>query len=238
METIILSYEGYLTEEKLIQLFKDLEKQINNIKVKINARISEEFKRFKGDIIVNDYYFIEFDGYQHYTKSSIFNRDSIKNAIWELQYKKVIRIPYFVQLTDETFNYYFKDLIKSLKLKIKIESDYPHGFIDKKAILPADFCSVGERRFLYEIYYLPEKVWIDIYDSLFNKIIEKEEAAEVISLNMREFDQTKEIINDWKSELPEAFKIIMDTIFEIKTGISPSEKKKRRKKKNKQETCN
>ena len=61
---------------------------------------------------------------------------------------------------------------------------------------------------------------IDIYVSLFDKIIEKEEAAEVISLNMREFDQTKKTIEHWKSLVPEAFKIFMNTIFEVLKTLS------------------
>ena len=218
MKTIILSYRGYLTESKLIQLFKNLEKQTNNIKVETNISISDEYKRYKGDIIINNYYLIEFDSYQHYTKSSIFERDSIKDTLWELQNKKVIRLPYFVQLTDEAFNYYFKDMIKSLNLNIKINSDYQHGFIDKKAVLPADFCSLGERRFISEINNLPENIASEIVNSmLVQLIITNKTIQEIYSLNMREISPFNDTINNLRETNPNIIEDF-DIYFYLKTG--------------------
>ena len=57
--------------------------------------------RFRPDYR-NDFYkiTIEFDGYQHYTSSSVVYRDSLKDKIYQDSGYKCIRIPYFIQLSD------------------------------------------------------------------------------------------------------------------------------------------
>jgi hypothetical protein len=216
MKKTILSYEGYLTEPKLIQMFKELEKQCSQIKVEINKSISKEYKRYKGDIIINDYWLIEFDGYPHYTKSAVFERDDDKNYMWkDEQSKEVIRIPYFVQLTTETFNHYFKTLIDEFNLNIEIQSDYPHGFIDKKAILPADFCSVGERRFYKDIWNLPQNTFSDIINSLWNHLQDKT-AVRVFSIYMRENKEFKWVIDKAKEFYPEDRFILFNAFYELR----------------------
>lgn len=83
---------------------------------------------------------VEFDGYQHYTSSSYILTDQKKDEIYSGAGYRIIRIPYFVQLST--------DVIQNLfEIDFIINQVYPHGFIDKKAILPADFCELGIHRF-------------------------------------------------------------------------------------------
>ena len=204
MNIINLAYDGYLTEQKLIQLFKDLKEEYEGcckgfLDIKTNVKVG---KRYRTDIIVNDKYMIEFDGYQHYTSSSCIERDGLKDATWELEKEenRVIRIPYFVQLTTKTFNFFFKDIIENLNKTIEIKCNYEHGFIDKKAILPADFCTYGERRFIYEMQQLPSDVCGDIIISLINQL-EKKEAVEIFPLNIRQLNDFNEVYECIKKEL-------------------------------------
>ena len=201
MKTIKLSYDGYLNEQKLIQLFKDLEKQTNLIKVETNVKID----RYRGDIVINNYWLVEFDGYRHFNQSSVFTRNNNKNNYWEIvENKKYIRIPYFVQLTTEAFNFYFKELIETFELNIEIKCNYPHGFIDKKALLPADFCSVGERNFFNILYKLPTNIHDNIWDSMID-LLETKQAQEIFSLNMREVKELNSIFKYLEKTYPDAF---------------------------------
>jgi hypothetical protein len=109
---------------------------------------------------------IEFDGYQHYTKANIINRDKEKDRIYKKEGYKVIRIPYFVQLDSEVINNLFN-------IEIELATKYPHGFIanNNTMILPADYCELGIKRFkedLKRFYYIRE----DIVNSLRHKSIE------------------------------------------------------------------
>ena len=115
-------------------------------------------------------YFVEFDGLFHYTSSSNVMRDENKNKLCKDNNITLIRIPYFVQLTNDTYEHYFNFLKDDIK--VNIIQNFPHGFIDKKATLPADFCYLGTDRFISEVKSLPQNVRDDIIQSLKNKIIE------------------------------------------------------------------
>ena len=78
--------------------------------------------------------------------------------------QRVIRIPYWVQLTSETLLFYFK-------LRAEIIQDFPHGFITTK-FFPASFCSLGMKRFETELLSLPKNIKIDVLSSLRDRIEE------------------------------------------------------------------
>lgn len=79
---------------------------------------------------------VEFDGFTHYQKSEVQIRDVKKDRVYSNMGYKIIRIPYFVQLDNLTIDYFFGK-------NIKIENDYPHGFISPVCLLPADFNAKG-----------------------------------------------------------------------------------------------
>ena len=50
---------------------------------------------------------IEFDGLQHYTKPDIFQKDFKLTEVYEQLGYKVVRIPYFIQLTNKAVKIFF-----------------------------------------------------------------------------------------------------------------------------------
>lgn len=109
-----------------------------------------EDKIYKGYRFRPDFYIpekklvVEFDGYQHYTKSQILIKDLQKDKILENDNIRVVRIPYFIQLSTSVISHLFE-------IDFEYTQIFPHGFIDSKAILPADFCELGVDRFLDDL---------------------------------------------------------------------------------------
>ncbi len=91
---------------------------------------------------------VEFDGYSHYCKAKQIINDRKKDADYVTLGYRVVRIPYFVQWCTEIA----QELDPNAS---KVEQTYPHGFIDKKAILPADFCHMGLFKFLAALNLYP-----------------------------------------------------------------------------------
>jgi hypothetical protein len=90
---------------------------------------------------------VEFDGATHYTNPQVIRRDSIKNNLLAQQNIKIIRIPYFIQLTPDVISTLF-DIDNPPQLYT-----YPHGFVSsaQTMIFPSAFCMSGLRRFYDEL---------------------------------------------------------------------------------------
>lgn len=148
----MVKYEGYLTEQKLGTVLQGL-------KLKPQPQFS-----FPNSKLRYDYYcataklLVEFDGYQHYTKSSVIRTDQVKDLLAATNKVRLIRIPYFVQLTPVVSKY--------LRLP-EVSTDYGQGFISTAAscVLPEDFCLLGLQRFLKELKSLPKAVSREILES-------------------------------------------------------------------------
>lgn len=123
---------------------------------------------------------IEFDGYLHFTKSKTYIRDTNLNKQCKKDVIKILHIPYFIQLDEEIYELLFGSYIpinENIKLLLNGYM-YPHGFIDKKAILPSDFCLTGLKRFEYYLEYYKCKKR-DIITSLNQQIIQGKNVHEV-----------------------------------------------------------
>jgi len=185
---IILKYEDYLTEKKMIDIFKQLQYHVN-IDIKVNVKIGQ---RYRGDLVINDKYLVEFDGYRHYTDTSTILRDIYKDALW-LDLKednRVIRIPYFIQLDGGTLFNYFGELLEELNLSyedVEINNNYSHGFIDKKALLPANFCILGIRKFISD-YNRSNKYVREIIANSLIKWVESKDLIEIFPIIAEEYD--------------------------------------------------
>jgi hypothetical protein len=169
MKQINLKYEGYLTETKLYDIICDFCQQVG-----IEKPISQfKIGKFKIDVVIkiNDTMFaIEFDGYRHFNNTITMKRDIEKNIQWANQYNtQIIRIPYYIQLTEEVFNYLFEEIIEILFIKVDIKQDYLHGFIDKMALLPCDFNELGQKLFIKNMRRYPKNVEKEIKKSLNDK---------------------------------------------------------------------
>lgn len=87
---------------------------------------------------------IEFDGFRHYNSASQIFMDYKKDEIYKNMGYKIIHIPYFIQLS--------KQVIKNLfDIDYEYIQTFPHGFIDKQALLPVDFNELGVNRFINDI---------------------------------------------------------------------------------------
>ena len=92
---------------------------------------------------------------------------------------RVYRIPYFIQMKSEI-------LYELFEVRVDFEQRYPCGFIDKKAVLPADYCELGigsfkrdlERFFAYRN---------DIIESLRNKVMVIGEPGVVVPQSLKAF---------------------------------------------------
>jgi hypothetical protein len=107
---------------------------------------------------------VEFDGDEHYRNTLKIKNDQEKDKLALALGMRVVRIPYWVQLTDETLFHYFG-------LHAEIIQDFPHGFIVTK-IFPASYCELGIKRFEREIQSLPDPVKIAVVQSLKDRIEE------------------------------------------------------------------
>lgn len=160
--------EGFLTEEKLSRFILFLQNYIPG-KITILDKKDLIFGRFRCDMgfkYENENYIVEFDGSHHYSDINTIERDIRKDKILLENNFNIIRIPYFVQLTTETFKFYFPQITENVNITL----NYPHGFIDKNALPPSGYCHLGEKRFIREIERLPEGVKLEIINSLKNKI--------------------------------------------------------------------
>jgi len=118
----------YLTEDILEQRLKETYPNYEFIRDKIvpNSGIKNR-PDFRNDELKLIY---EFDGYSHYSDPKVILSDYKKYEVYKNMGYKIIRYPYFIQPEG---------------------SNYKHGFIDKKAMLPAYFCELGIKRFLNDM---------------------------------------------------------------------------------------
>jgi len=101
---------------------------------------------------------VEFDGDKHYRDTLQIRKDREKDEWANLGGYRVVRVPYWVQLTSETLEYYFG-------LEAEIIQNFPHGFITTK-VFPASFCELGIARFERELNSLPNAVRRSVISSL------------------------------------------------------------------------
>ena len=168
----------YLTEKKLGLILNELFPNNDFIHDKavpdsINKRLRPDYRSDEMKII------LEFDGDSHYCKSQRIKTDIIKDKDYETLGYKVFRIPYFIQMSSELIKMIFDK-------EIKYEQKYLNGFIDKKAVLPADFCELGIELFkkdLEKFSYCKN----EILDSLKRKIQEKNDIELVVPLSLKKY---------------------------------------------------
>jgi len=158
----------YLTEEKLEHYLNFIFSENKWIRDKIVLNSGLKYRP--------DYYckelnlIVEFDGdcfgYKgHYSSIEVIYKDLKKDKRYNEMGIKVIRIPYFVQMSSLVIKNLFKK-------DIEIKQTYLHGFIDKDAKLPVDYNEAGIEKFkidLDKFAYIKN----DIILSLKNKINEK-----------------------------------------------------------------
>ncbi|MEZ4968760.1 MAG: hypothetical protein R2814_03685 [Flavobacteriaceae bacterium] len=120
---------------------------------------------------------VEFDGDKHYREVSKIKSEEEKTICYSNMGYRVVRIPYFVQITLETSRLLFD-------LEHDYTNDYPHGFIDERAILPCDF---------NDLKWLLNDYDIMIYDFLNQELTSKELIRAVMRL-IKEFEDSEQYL--------------------------------------------
>ena len=148
--------EGYLMQAKLEQALKSI---VGNDWRGREITVPGTRKRWDMLFVrAGKTFVVEFDGDAHYRNSLKIKTDREKDAIAKQLGYKTVRIPYWVQLTDETFLYYFG-------FQASIIQNFSHGFITTK-FFPASYCEMGIERFSIELNNLPLNVKNDVIFSL------------------------------------------------------------------------
>lgn len=164
MTNKLISYEGYLIEEKLgiilKQIFPEVEPQ-------------KRFGRYKVDYFIPSIKSaVEFNGYKHYSSPKQIIRDYILKEKLKQENIELLEIPYWLQFDESICEWLFKDKIDTSLFTFDVK--YKHGFIDDKAMLPAEFCQLGWDRFTKEYASFIQidrfSIMAEIYSSLQNKI--------------------------------------------------------------------
>lgn len=154
----------YLTEELLKNFLRERSKLefIHNKQILINGiRFRPDFRSTDNTVI------IEFDGHHHYHVPERILRDSMMKSYCGDNGIKLIRIPYFIQLNSQKIiKHIFGDLVKDNSPF----NDYPHGFIDEKAMLPNEFSTIGSTRYALELSNLPSSISEEIEESAIQKM--------------------------------------------------------------------
>lgn len=151
----------YLTEEKLknflVILFPtntfEHNKQVPNSGMKTRP----DFRCDELKLIV------EFDGDKHYCEASKIISEENKNNHYARMGYKIVRIPYFVQISTEVIKCLFN-------LNFNCDQKYDHGFISENVIMPCDYCELGIQKFKNDLkrFHFIRK---DIVRSLNSKIV-------------------------------------------------------------------
>ena len=189
----------YLTENILEYYLKYLFYNYDIIRDKIvpNSKIKN-----RPDFRIEDLnLIIEFDGDLHFTDSYTILNDMKKELTYTEMGYTIIRIPYWIQLDDmvlwEIFNSY---LDEKWDFYEDIASNYPLGFIDKKAKLPADYSELGLTRY-YKMYDYYNGIIDKLYKyhdfTLYKKCFEYDSLFRVFNLHtLRNLDNICYIKND------------------------------------------
>ena len=159
----IIQIDGYLIQSKLESVIKNLVgDRWNGAEILVSDKNKYRWDlSYKED---NKIVFVEFDGDRHYREPFVIKNDNNKNRIAKESGCKVIRIPYWVQLTTQTLKYYFD-------IDNEINQNFPHGFITSKWF-PSSYCELGLERFAKELLTLPENVRFDVVKSLRERSLE------------------------------------------------------------------
>lgn len=132
----------YLTEKKLGEIFSEIlpNKQFIHDKTvpNSNCKMRPDY-RFEDLKLI-----VEFDGNRHYQQVEVILKDEQKDNIYKKLGYRIVRIPYFIQMTNKLLQGLFNQEFVYTQV-------YPHGFIDDNVILPATFCELGIKRFLNDL---------------------------------------------------------------------------------------
>lgn len=95
---------------------------------------------------------VEFDGIQHYTMPDRIKNDVLSTKFYESLGYKVVRIPYFIQLTNKAVKYFF-----NVDVKEPLFNENIHSMDKNDRNTPAFLCGAGVLRMIEEFKHHPEQ---------------------------------------------------------------------------------
>lgn len=99
---------------------------------------------------------IEFDGLQHYTNPDVILNDKIGTELYQKLGYKVVRIPYFIQLTNKAVKTLF-----GVETKIELFNENIASLRSSNRNTPAYLCIAGIERMKNEFKLFPEQYKIN-----------------------------------------------------------------------------
>lgn len=101
---------------------------------------------------------VEFDGLPHYTRPDTIQKDSINQMIYEAAGYKVVRIPYFIQLTNQVVQQLFGVEVK----EPLFDETKPSIGLKWQGTTPAFLCLSGALRMAREYAKFPQQFEVNI----------------------------------------------------------------------------
>jgi very-short-patch-repair endonuclease len=130
----------YLTEPSLGRFLR----QRIDENIVSNRGVPGMARRFQPDFRSEQHRLIvEFDGDDHYRSVRRIFGDRERDAVLSAAGYQVVRVPYFVQLTQVVIANLFGQMARDHRDFL----NFPHGFIAPTVVMPADFCELGIARF-------------------------------------------------------------------------------------------
>ena len=213
---------------------KDDSKQmtVNNLKIVSKlflekTNVSEhKLARFRLDIYFpEDKIAFEYDGPDHYDKVSNHERDLRKNQLCLSEGIKLVRWPYYFQLTKDVARYFFQDSYTDEKYQQAISIVYgtsreseilAPGLHDSK-FTPANFTSLGIKRFINDLNNAPISLRSQVIYSfhLYEKMIESKHGKDFLWLL---YPQDNLLFDEFMKHKPDP--IYLNFVFKNKSYLS------------------
>ncbi len=129
-------------------IFPEVDDWIHDKPIKLEGRLYRpDYKSEQLKLIV------EFDGLPHYQKPDVIISDEIKTNFYKENGYKVVRIPYFIQLTNTVV----KELFER-DVDIELFPEDVASFSAKDKNTPAYMCPLGIERCARELLMFPEQL--------------------------------------------------------------------------------
>jgi hypothetical protein len=173
-----MAEQSYLDEPSLGRFLRerlDPETLSNALVPAIKRRFRPDYRSERHKLIV------EFDGDQHYRSAKHVIEDRAREQVFIDAGYRVVRIPYFVQMTEPVIGYLFGDLVTDRRPF----KDFLHGFISATVVFPADFCELGIEHFPADLDRFAA-IRVDILASLERAVAERGDWRLVYPPSLRE----------------------------------------------------
>lgn len=127
----------------------------------------QPYRRYRPDAMCKELMLIvEFDGLSHYQDPEVVRNDIVKDNILNALGFKVVRIPYWIQLSNEVILHYFDVEVDEPMCELPYSFYDPDTETTSLRICPGSMCRPGQRRFIDEVNSLPVNTQIQVIEDL------------------------------------------------------------------------